>query len=443
MRSPRPPGGPSCPGDPVTPVRFGHVADLHLDTPFKGLGQVDPWLAEQLREASLSAWDNVVRECLERALDFLVIAGDVYDGEQAGTRAQIRFLHGVRRLADAGVEVFVVHGNHDPRGGRWPAVREWPAGVHVFGHEDVEARVVERHGRAVAVVAGMSFPTQHVTENLARRYRRTPADVFHIGLLHCNVGSDPAHDPYAPCSLDDLAEAGMDYWALGHIHARRVLREARPAVVYPGNPQGRHAHEGGARGFYVVDASAGGGASLEFVATDLWRFAAVSLDLADRRLRSVAELADALAAAALRELAHSDGRGLLLRAAVGGRGPLHADLARPGVLAQLTRQLRDEAREDGLRLWWDEISDETRAPLDRAVLAAREDFVGDLLRQSDAWAAEPGAVVRPVLERLAAFRGLGLLLRDGGIEGLLADAPAIVSEAEALALDRLEVGGAA
>ena len=115
----------------MTTFRFAHVADLHLDTPFSGLAMLNERLADQLQDASLNAWDRVVEGCIEHQVNFLVIAGDVYDSDTASVRAQLRFLKGLQRLSRSEIPCFIVHGNHDPNGGRWPAIETWPEGVTV------------------------------------------------------------------------------------------------------------------------------------------------------------------------------------------------------------------------------------------------------------------------------------------------------------------------
>lgn len=105
--------------------RFVHAADLHLDTPFEGIGRVAPQIAEALRDASLNAWDALVRLTIDRDAAFLLLAGDIYDGAERGVRAQLRFVRGLERLAEHRIQTFIVHGNHDPLDG-WSAIRKWP-----------------------------------------------------------------------------------------------------------------------------------------------------------------------------------------------------------------------------------------------------------------------------------------------------------------------------
>src|SRR5690242_8646941 len=148
----------------MTGFRFIHAADLHLDTPFEGLARTSPEVAAALRDASLAAFDALVELTLREQAAFLVIAGDLYDGAERGVRAQLRFLRGLERLSAAGVHVLMVHGNHDPLGG-WSAIRAWPAGVHVFPSDAVEAVTVERDGEPLATVHGISYATRDPGEN--------------------------------------------------------------------------------------------------------------------------------------------------------------------------------------------------------------------------------------------------------------------------------------
>ena len=415
-------------------LRFAHLADLHLDTPFHGIGAVDPAIQSSLAEASLQAWDRTVDICLQQRLDFVLIAGDVYDQEEAGVRAQLRFLRGLQRLSAAAIPVFVIHGNHDPQGGRWPAIKEWPAGVTVFGHDRVDVIPVERDGHTLALVHGTSYPVRHVTENLALRFRRRDEPVYQIGLLHASVGDHPEHGVYAPCSLDDLRRSGLDYWALGHVHTRQTLCGDAPAAVYPGNLQARHPGEQGPRGFYVVEAERDHPPLLTFQPCDLWRFATLSLDLGGAPLSSV----DQVAAHLLRAAQDRQGdRGLIARAELTGPTPLHADLNRTGVRDDLLRDLREQAHGAG-DLWWDELTIRTRPLQDRAKRMEAADFVGDLLRWSEAHRPEAPARVAALLAELRTTGDLAALRQELDWGAVEAAADDLAEQAEQLAWDLLE-----
>src|SRR5580698_10557440 len=237
---------------PGPKFRFIHAADLHLDTPFAGLGRVSPEIAGRLRDASLEAFDALVRMAIERKAAFVIFAGDIYDSADRGVRAQLRFLRGVARLGEHGITVFVAHGNHDPMDG-WSAVRRLPENLVVFGSDAVERHTMGREDEPWAHVYGISYPRRDVTENLALRFQRTEAPGLHIGVLHANVGNQPEHPAYSPCTVADLGAAGMDYWALGHIHQYQRLAEGRPWIVYPGSLQAMKSSELGPRGAVVVE----------------------------------------------------------------------------------------------------------------------------------------------------------------------------------------------
>ena len=198
--------------------RFLHAADLHLDSPFKGLSEPPPAIARVIRDAALSALDRLVQTALEEQVDFVLIAGDVYDLRDRSLRAELRFLQAVERLQEAGIGVYVVHGNHDPLDGRRAALK-WPDNVYFFAADQVESIIAHsRDGHPVARIHGISYPTASVTRPLAPLFQAVDEPLYQIGLLHCNVDANRAHANYAPCSLEDLLRTRMDYWALGHVH---------------------------------------------------------------------------------------------------------------------------------------------------------------------------------------------------------------------------------
>lgn len=358
-------------------VRFVHCSDLHLDYPFERLGDIPETLAPVLQRASLRCWERIVTLAIERNVDFVLVAGDLFEDADRTLRAQLALVKGLERLSAAGIGAFLVHGNHDPLSG-WEARLPLPPGVHRFGG-DVESVPFVRGGVRVATITGYSYPQQRVEENVALRMRPS-GEGFQIALLHANVGHRREHGNYAPCSLEDLAASGMDYWALGHIHAAGILREAFPAVVYPGTPQGRLADETGPHGCYVVTLSAGA-PEMEFVEVDCVRRERTFLDIAPWHAEQ--ELVRALEA--LRnDVRRGEGRGVLLRVELRGRGELHATLIRPGILEDLWHHLREgeELREDFV--WTEALEDRTARQGDGAALRQGDHFVGDFLRSVDA-----------------------------------------------------------
>lgn len=418
--------------------RFLHAADLHLDTQPSGLHGYPAEVAEVLRDASLQAFENLVDVAIDRQVSFCVFAGDIYDGAERGTRAELAFRRGLGRLAGAGIRSFVAHGNHDPVEQGWSTLSQWPEEVTVFGTGSPTTHTLELAGTTVAV-HGVSYATRATTDNLALRFVRDPGADVQIGVLHTNVGDDPAHGNYAPCSLHDLRSVDLDYWALGHVHTRRVLAGADPWIVYPGNTQGRHsgASERGAKGAVVVEVEDDGTiAEPEFVPLDTVRFAEVELDATD--LADPGALLDELSVLCDALRTEHPGRALVVRTTLRGRGPLHGLLADPTTMGDTLAELRSDWSGRSPVVWWDRIEDLTRPFLDPDEVARQDDFAGNTIRAIDSPLSDPdgdpGESLRTELDRLSK---LSPSLRSLGVEVPPPDDPELVERARLLACDLL------
>ncbi len=357
---------------------FIHAADLHLDSPFQGVRAESPAVARALQEATFAAFARLIELAIARQVQFVLLAGDVYDAADRSLRAQLRFVAGLQELAAHGISCCVAHGNHDALEG-WSAALQWPAGVHVFGPEPATVRIGPE-GLPRAAVCGISYSQRHAREPLAARLRPDGSGLFQIALLHANCGGHPAHDVYAPCTVDELARAGFDYWALGHVHERAVLHEY-PHVVYPGNPQGRHVRESGPRGCFVVEVDDRRGVRLEFCALDAvrWSTAAVSIE----GCTTVDALQRAVTEAALRRQEAAAGRGCVCRVLLEGRGPLYAELAREGAVADLRAAVNEALAGREPFVWIEDVQLWCRPELDLARRQQQGDLLATALRLAD------------------------------------------------------------
>jgi DNA repair exonuclease SbcCD nuclease subunit len=360
--------------------RFVHAADLHIDSPFAGVGDADNRVATRLREATYEAFQNLVDLCINQNADFLVIAGDVYDGADRSVRAQLRFRDGLAKLAEHGIQSFVVHGNHDPLDG-WQSSISWPEGVHIFGTEP-EWKNIEKNGEVVAAVQGISYRKREVTDNLALRFSPPQSgNLFAIGLLHANVGANSAHPNYAPCTVEELSASGIDYWALGHVHTRQTLKRAAPVIAYPGNTQGRHLNETGARGALVVDVDSGGASRTEFVALDVVRWERCEVDISN--LETIDSLDSAIRQATDNLSVQAEDRDVVCRVTLVGRGPLHEQLTADGAVGDLLDSARHAWSGGGSPwVWVERIVDQTRPAIDIESRAKQDDFLGATLKRA-------------------------------------------------------------
>jgi DNA repair exonuclease SbcCD nuclease subunit len=396
-----------------------HAADLHIDSPLRGLGRLEGAPVDDLRLATRRAFVRLIDTCLEEQAALLVLAGDVFDGEWRDFNTGLFFVRELARLRDIGTQVVMVRGNHDAES---VLTRHIPLPDHVFTFS-VDAPESRDYPRLGLAVHGQSYGARSVEDNLAEAYPARRRDLFNLGVLHTNAVASSEHGNYAPCTVAQLVRHGYDYWALGHVHRAMVLHRD-PWVVYPGNLQGRHAHETGAKGCTLLRLDGLRLDRVESREVDVLRWAdhTISADTADTmddllsqiRLRMQTALADAA------------GRPVLARITVEGTTALHAALAADPTAVQ--GQVRALAAELG-ELWPEKIRFVTRPPLgDPGELHELFQTLRDELRQL---AEDPAALARysedlaPLVTAAAPLLGhrpdepARLVARLGELEALL------------------------
>lgn len=396
-----------------------HAADLHLGSPLLGLSLKDEAVARRFAEASRAALVALVDEAISAKVAFLLIAGDVYDGEWRDATTGLFFAQQMSRLAREGIPVFLIKGNHDADSVVTKDIT-LPANVTVFSSRSVETKALEQWRVALH---GRSFPKQAVTDNWALDYPQAKTGWLNIGLLHTSCDGRPGHDSYAPCSVQDLASRGYDYWALGHVHEHEILSRD-PWIVYPGNIQGRSIRECGAKGAVLVRVEDGRIADVTRVLTDHARWSEVSFDVSG--LESDAAIFAALETAFEPVARAAEGRLVAARLRLTGRTALHHRLV------ALRERLIDEAQAAAHRvaedIWIEKVRIETHAP----EALAPPDLVG--LDLGALVAGLDDAELRAELARLAG----DVEAKQGHASLALAseDMTAIMAEARALLLGR-------
>ena len=407
---------------------FIHTADLHLDSPFAGLRQVDGAVTSLIKDATFRAFDNVVDLALAKKVDFLLVAGDVYDAADRSLRAQLKFADGLKKLTNSGIRCFVCHGNHDPLDG-WSASLRWPEGVHIFGPE-LESIPLALGGEDDVVVHGISYPKSQIDEDFGKGFRRQGSYPFQIGLLHCSLGSDPAHETYAPRTMDELVSADLDYWALGHVHTYRVLKDGRPFIAYPGNTQGLHIREPGPRGCLIVQVDGQGTVDARFEPTDAVRWFSEELRIDD--LETEADLIEELERSCDEIRHEAQGRPAIARITIAGRSVLHPVLRKPQVVGDLTERLRETGLESSPSLWIEGIQVQTNTPIDLDSRRKSADFLGEVLRLIEDSRQNPTGLKEMISELYHDRRGRRFL-EVPAEEDLMQ----ILAEVESMCLDEL------
>lgn len=255
---------------------FLHAADLHIDSPLRGLVRYDGAPVDRLRSATRDAFANLVTTAVERGVAFVIIAGDVFDGDWRDYNSGLWFASELRRLRDVSIPVFLLRGNHDAQS-KVTRKLALPDGVVEFSAKKASTAALEDLGVAIH---GQSFAGPSVEANLALGYPAPEPGMLNIGVLHTGLEGYEGHGRYAPCTVSDLTGRGYDYWALGHVHKREVVSND-PWIVFPGNVQGRHARELGAKGATLVTVRDGRIEGLEEIVCDVARWAHVRVDLSE------------------------------------------------------------------------------------------------------------------------------------------------------------------
>jgi DNA repair exonuclease SbcCD nuclease subunit len=352
-------------------VKFIHAADIHLDSPLTGLSAYPDAPIEILRTATRDAFTNLVAEAIEQMVDFMVIAGDLYDGTWKDHNTGIYFCKEMGRLKKAGIPVYLLFGNHDAESEMTKKL-QLPDNVFAF---DTKKPSTFRLEHLKVALHGRSFKEKETTENIASGYPAPVPGMFNIGVLHTALEGNSAHANYAPCSLDELHAKGYHYWALGHVHDYQQWQGAS-TIVFPGNLQGRHIRETGPRGAVIVTADEQGIQDINRLFVDVLRWASLEVDVTE--CYSLAEVVRAVGKA-LEQLVDNSVSTIpiAVRVTVIGKTAAHGDLF--GLELQLRSEVLALAVTLGAeRLWIEKVKVATSTADDGEALRARADALSDL-----------------------------------------------------------------
>ncbi|MCD7034846.1 metallophosphoesterase [Metabacillus sp. GX 13764] len=366
-------------------IKFLHAADLHLDSPFKGLSQLPASVFQRLKNSTFEAFSNLAELAIKEQVDFVLLAGDLYDGEDRSLKAQLKIRNECLKMKEHGIQVYMIHGNHDHLSGAWIEM-EWPDNVYIFPGEETVSVSFVKNGVHAAQIYGRSYPERAVLANIAQDYSKTADAGYHIAMLHGSAEGAPDHDPYAPFQLKELLDKDFDYWALGHIHKRQVLNH-EPPVIYPGNIQGRSRKETGEKGCYLVELSENGPEYAFYPLNDvIWKKQSIQME----GISSFDALLEECLA--LVEAARREKEAVCLFIGLAGISHLADELEERQALQELRDNLNEFEAEEQSFVWIGGIENETLPAAGKDELKRDSVFFRDLLQVMESYEDEAAAV---------------------------------------------------
>ena len=391
--------------------RFLHAADIHLDSPLQGLERYPDAPVDAVRAAPRRAFEDLVKLAIDERVAFVLLAGDLYDGDWKDYNTGLFFVAQMRRLAEAGIPVQLVSGNHDAASQITKRL-SLPPNVTHYASGRPETTLLTDYDVAIH---GQSFAGRRVSEDLAAGFPQGDPGRFEIGLLHTSLDGRPGHADYAPCTVEGLTSKDYAYWALGHVHQREIVCRD-PWIVFPGNLQGRHARETGGKGASLVRVEHGRVVDVAHCDLDVVRWTRVEVDVSalDHPEDALARARDALGAA----VAEAEGRLVAARLVLCGATPIHDALVRePERWRHEFRSLASELGDPGV--WLERVDFATRDRRELRSLLERDDALGGLLRRIEGLGREPYDLARSPVEFEELRRKLPPgLLADPGLAGL-------------------------
>jgi DNA repair exonuclease SbcCD nuclease subunit len=416
--------------------KFIVASDIHLDSPLQGLSFYEGAPLDVLRGATREALGNLVSLAVEEKVAFVLVSGDLYDGDWKDYHTGLFLMQQLSRLREARVKVYVIYGNHDAESRITRSLR-LPDNVRVLSTKSPETILLEDFGVAIH---GQGFAKRDVLENLAEQYPEAGKGFFNIGMLHTALTGAEGHAPYAPCTLGTLQSKGYDVWALGHVHTRKVLSN-EPLIFYPGNTQGRHVRETGPKGCTLVAVEDGRVAS--FVHRDLHvvRWEEISVDASGHS--AAVDVVDAAVAAVKSESGKGGGEVLAARLVIEGACRAHRELVADS--ERWTAEVRvAAAAATGERAWVEKVRFMTSPEADFSILRSGSDPLSDLVRYIDGLSAteELGTLLSEDIRSLKEKLPPELFLGEGAIAPDSADElPKLVEDVKAMLVQRISTSG--
>lgn len=269
------------------PIKFIHTADIHLGRELSYNGLIDSDNKKIFRNAAKKAFENLVELAVTEQIDFILIAGDLYDREARSVKASRFFLEKAKYLEQKGIDIFLISGNHDPAGLE-NEIFELPDNVHYFSSEEVETFEYQKGGRLAARIIGQSYRQKFESRTMYNYYTAPDNSVFNIGMLHTALTKDS--NRYVPVNKSELLTKNqINYWALGHIHQYQKLNE-EAAIYFSGCLQAHNISEEGKKGVILVEVDSNLKSREKFIPLAPVIYRQLEIDLTAEELNNISEL---------------------------------------------------------------------------------------------------------------------------------------------------------
>lgn len=382
--------------------KFLHTADLHIESPYQGISRLNCALGKAMIKYGQEAYDRLIQTALDQEVDFVLLAGDSFDSEAGSLRAQYRFIHGLEKLNQANIPVYLIAGNHDPLES-WPKHFKLPENVTIFSSDQVEKSIFYKNEQPIAAIYGVSFGKKEEYRRMASLFKRDDTAGFSIGLLHGTLAGNSEHTPYCPFEMAELKASSIDYWALGHIHKREIVHPSHPLVVYPGNIQGRHFNESGEKGCSILEVENGTVVDHHFV-----QLSNVIYDYADLSVEGIESTVELIQQIELLKKEYlSTNNSYLLRLRLTGQTSLHGLFSNQDEVNALIDEMNDTIRFEESFVFIDKFINATQPIIDMEALQKESEFIAYIFQQFEELNKHPEearAMLNTLLDQIAATK---------------------------------------
>lgn len=412
--------------------KFLHTSDIHLDSPLKFFLKDRGVSPHFPTNATRQALQNIVNLAISEKVDFMLISGDLYDGDWKDFNTGL-FLHKeMVRLLEHNIRVFIISGNHDAESQITRDLR-MPQNVHRFSVSEPETKILDDIGVAIH---GQGFISRSVYQDLSASYPDPVLSCFNIGMLHTSLNGRQGHEPYAPCTVASLLSKKYDYWALGHVHSMEIVHK-NPFIIFPGNTQGRNIRETGAKGCTIVTVRDKDNVNVNHYTTDLIRWELCNIDA--KGVQGVDDLLFSLKENFKSLVDKNSGYPVVARVNIYGKCQAHKDFAAHP--SKWTAEIEAAAAEASYGLLLiEKVNLGTEADINMDELIRSGDPIGELI-QFIQGIESLDEVVSPIRSELTNLKGMApseILFGDDAIDiELKGDCRAIIEEAKQMLISRL------